>query len=117
MAEPFHPLHAGIEQLLQSLEQLENGYLQGKEEDLAFLRDMLKTPEFHSLLQVSTNFRGSGVATPLTKMEDKITVAYNSLSTKDISSSTLFLGTSCGLRGDQRGFPTPGYPWCSHVGQ
>ncbi len=43
---------AGIEQLLQSLEQLEHGYFQGKEEDLSFLRNMLKTPEFHSILQV-----------------------------------------------------------------
>lgn len=44
---------AGIEQLLQSLEQLEQGDLQQeKAEDLVFLRGMLKTPEFHSLLKV-----------------------------------------------------------------
>lgn len=43
---------AGIEQLLVSLEQLERGSLEGKEDDLAFLRGMLKTPEFHSLLKV-----------------------------------------------------------------
>lgn len=48
VAGPF----AGIEQLLQSLEQLEHGYLEGKADDLAFLRDMLKTPEFKYLLKV-----------------------------------------------------------------
>lgn len=47
------PLHAGIEQLLLSLGQLEQGYLKGKKDDLAFLREMLTTPEFKSLIQVS----------------------------------------------------------------
>ena len=44
---------AGIELLLQSLEQLEHSYKsKSKTEDLEFLRDMLKAPEFHSLLDV-----------------------------------------------------------------
>ena len=43
---------AGIEQLLRSLEQLEQSGLKGKEDDLAFLRGMLNTNEFKSLLQV-----------------------------------------------------------------
>lgn len=47
-------ISAGIEQLLSSLEQLEHGCLQDKEEDLAFLRSMLNTPEFKSLLEVSS---------------------------------------------------------------
>lgn len=52
---------AGIEQLLLSLEQLEQGQqLEGKEDDLAFLRGMLKTPEFKSLLKVRiNNYRGA----------------------------------------------------------
>lgn len=45
-------LHAGIEQLLLSLEQLEQGHLKDREDDVAFLKDMLKTPEFQSLLKV-----------------------------------------------------------------
>jgi len=44
---------AGIELLLQSLEQLEHTYKdKSKAEDLDFLRSMLKAPEFHSLLDV-----------------------------------------------------------------
>ena len=48
----FFPFFAGIELLLRSLEQLEHGCLKEKEDDLSFLRGMLKTTEFKSLLEV-----------------------------------------------------------------
>lgn len=45
---------AGIEQLLLSIGQLERSGLKGKEDDLAFLKGMLNSEEFRSLLKVLT---------------------------------------------------------------
>ncbi len=46
------PLFAGIQQLLESLEQLTPN-LPERKDDLQFVRNMLHTNEFHSLVTVS----------------------------------------------------------------
>ena len=48
---PHHTTHAGIQQLLKSLETL-SPRLDGRQEDLQFLSNMLQSDEFHSLLKV-----------------------------------------------------------------
>ena len=48
---PHHTTHAGIQQLLKSLETL-SPRLDGRQEDLQFLSSMLQSNEFHSLLKV-----------------------------------------------------------------
>lgn len=80
VAGPF----AGIEQLLQSLEQLEHGYLEGKADDLAFLRDMLKTPEFKYLLKVKQRATAQKL--------------------KHVNYLLLFVGPSCSVREHWRRF-------------
>ena len=44
----------GIQQLLVSLEKL-SPRLEGREEDIQFLKDMLQTEEFHSIMKVYSN--------------------------------------------------------------
>ena len=46
------PQYQGIQQLLASLENL-TPMLKGRDDDLQFLRDMLQSNEFHSLMTVS----------------------------------------------------------------
>lgn len=43
----------GIQELLLSLEQL-SPQLEGREEDLAFVRELIQTNEFHSLMKVGS---------------------------------------------------------------
>ena len=44
-------VRAGIQQLLLSLEKL-SPKLEGREDDIQFLKDMLQTEEFHSVMRV-----------------------------------------------------------------
>ena len=46
-----HDMDPDIQQLLSSLEKL-SPRLQGREEDLSFLKKMLQSNEFHSLMKV-----------------------------------------------------------------
>ena len=48
----YYPIfYAGIQQLLVSLEKL-SPRLEGRQEDIQFLKDMLQTEEFHSIMRV-----------------------------------------------------------------
>lgn len=46
---------AGIQQLLASLEKI-SPKLEGREDDIQFLKDMLEMEEFHSVMKVLTTY-------------------------------------------------------------
>lgn len=57
----------GIQQLLVSLEKL-SPKLEGREDDIRFLKDMLQTEEFHSIMRVWKT-ASSHIYTPEQDME------------------------------------------------